>query len=51
MSLATDDSPYPVLLPASKIIKYSKLPDWREARQADELHVYSTETLRRLFKA
>ncbi len=28
MSLATDGSPYPVLLPASKIIKYSKLPDW-----------------------
>ncbi len=27
MSLATDGSPYPVLLPASKIIKYSKLPD------------------------
>ncbi len=27
MSLETDGSPYPVLLPASKIIKYSKLPD------------------------
>ncbi len=28
MSLATDGSPYPILLPASKITKYSKLPDW-----------------------
>ena len=27
MSLATDGSPYPILLPASKITKYSKLPD------------------------
>ncbi len=28
MSLVTDGSPYPILLPASKITKYSKLPDW-----------------------
>ncbi len=28
MSLATDGSPYPILLPASKIATYSKLFDW-----------------------
>ncbi len=27
MSLLTDGSPYPILLPASKITKYSKVPD------------------------
>ncbi len=49
MSLATDGSPHPVLLPASKITKYSRLHDMTEhvkqtvRRMCDQKYVYRVQ--------
>ncbi len=49
MSLATDGSPYRVLLPTSKIIKYSKLPDCSGRSEAGVGSIFAFDKWRDCF--